>query len=337
MKLEGVFFRELASESEPGVIHIEHKTASIFCGGSIICENIEIASVQSRQNIYLRNGYLFVLSQPLDRSYDKFYLSKVSLGLSWLEGFSIVKAIILSLLLIVMLFVFRILINNGTDLIVKIFPKQWEEKIGRNTYDLFKRGILDDSNLSLQTKSNLRNKTKKIVIANGLNDSEIFFHDTDMIGPNALAFAGGPIVITDDLVGLLQDDKLVLAVIAHELAHVHMKHSLQQIAELIGFLALVSILLGSNDTVFEEASAVGLNLLMSKKSRDHEKEADLLAQEYLQTAGIDKNSLSVALKKLRLYTCKSNLAENCLKSGSNNWFSSHPSVYERLKYLKSEK
>ena len=61
MKLEGVFFRELASESESGVIHFDYKTASIFCGGSIICENIEIASVQSRQNIYLRNETLIFL------------------------------------------------------------------------------------------------------------------------------------------------------------------------------------------------------------------------------------------------------------------------------------
>ena len=97
-----------------------------------------------------------------------------------------------------------------------------------------------------------------------------------MIGANALAFPGGPIVLTDDLIKLLENDNLILGVIAHEFVHIQKQHSLKQIIEIIGIAALSSIILGSNETLIEEASFVGINLWASKKSREFEKEADLL-------------------------------------------------------------
>ena len=59
---------------------------------------------------------------------------------------------------------------------------------------------------------------------------------SEFFGANAFAFPGGPIVVTDDLVKLLDNDYLTLAVIAHELAHIDQRHSLHQIMEIIGTL-----------------------------------------------------------------------------------------------------
>ena len=60
--------------------------------------------------------------------------------------------------------------------------------------------------------------------------------------------------------------------IAHEFAHVQQKHLLQQIVEIIGLAAIASVVFGADETLIEEASAVGLNLA-SKKSRSFEMEA----------------------------------------------------------------
>ena len=82
------------------------------------------------------------------------------------------------------------------------------------------------------------------------------------MGANALAFPGGPVVVTDELVLLLQQDDLILSVIAHEFAHIQERHSLQHIVEMIGIGAMTSVMLGANDTLLEEASVVGFKYLV---------------------------------------------------------------------------
>ena len=66
---------------------------------------------------------------------------------------------------------------------------------------------------------------------------------------------------------------------------------MRQIIEIIGIVTLSSIILGSNETLIEEASFIGINLWASKKVEIFEKEADLLALKYLENANIDKSSL----------------------------------------------
>ena len=156
------------------------------------------------------------------------------------------------------------------------------------------------------------------------------------MGANALAFPGGPVVVTDELVLLLQQDDLILSVIAHEFAHIQERHSLQHIVEMIGIGAMTSVMLGANDTLLEEASVVALNIWSSKKSRDFEKQADLLGLQYLETANFDSSVFSLAIKKLTDELCHSKGFSNwqeCNDNSENRWFSSHPSQKERLKYL----
>ena len=67
-----------------------------------------------------------------------------------------------------------------------------------------------------------------------------------------------------------------------------------------------------------------------------EKEADLIALEYLENAGLNKNNFSLAIEKLTRYVCSSNLTQSiqdCLENNENSWLSTHPSGAARLKYL----
>jgi Zn-dependent protease with chaperone function len=336
----GHFFRELSSKKEVGEIEIQRQTASITFQDSTICENIKIQSIQSRKDIYLSNGYLFTLTEPLTREQEKPYLNKVTAAISWLERFSFKKALILSLALLMGLALIRLTLTSTIHLVVAIFPTQWEEKIGTNTYVALKKVAFKKSELSSSRIAKLRNEAVKIVSSNGLRSSEILFHASELIGPNALAFPGGPIVITDDLVRLLVDNELILAVIAHELAHVEQRHSLHQIVEIVGIAAVASVLLGSNDTLIEEASVVALNLWASKKSRAFEKEADLIALQYLENSELEKKSFALAIEKLTLHFCQFKTTQNfqdCIEKDGNGWLSSHPSGAERLNYLALEK
>ena len=334
MKKSGKFFEPLSSKHHNGEIIFNKKNASIICDNEIICNEILIESIQNKKDIYLRNGYMFSLRTPLTNEEENYLSNKRKLIILWLEQFSFARAMILSCLLIsfVLLFHYFYLITN--PLIISSFPKSWEKTIGNNIYESLKKTIFKDTELSKDTIKRLRKKSYKIAKANNFNPPKILFHKSSVIGANALAFPGGPIVLTDDLVKLLGNDNLILGVIAHEFVHIQKRHSLKQIIEIIGIATLSSIILGSNETLIEEASFVGINLWASKKSRGFEKEADLLAIKYLDKADIDKSSLSLALKKLIIHFCNSSQnKEKCFNDSKHGWFSSHPSGEERLKYL----
>ena len=340
MKATGHFFRELSSKKEVGEIEIINRKVSIITDQLKVCENVEIESIQSKKDIYLSNGFLFTLLEPLTKEQENCHLNKFEKAVNWLEIFSFRRAVILSITLIIGLVFFRVMLTSATQMAVAIFPKQWEEKIGYNTYIALTKIILNETELSSDRISKLRKESAKIVSSNDLRGSEIFFHKSELIGPNALAFPGGPIVVTDGLVKLLGDDELILAVIAHELAHVEQRHSLNQIFEIVGITTIASVLLGSNETLIEEASVVALNLWASKISREFEKEADLIALEYLENAGLGKKSFGLAIEKLTRHFCivKSNVNfNNCIEQDGGGWFASHPTGAERLRYLASGK
>ena len=84
------------------------------------------------------------------------------------------------------------------------------------------------------------------------------------------------------------------------------------------------------------AANVASSMLGSKKSREFEKEADLISVKYLENAGIDKVSFGLALQKLVSNSCRptSEISlQECLEKDGSGWLSSHPSGAERLKIL----
>lgn len=336
MRLTGSFFKALSAKQIKGEIELHKETASITSSGVTVCSGASIQSIQDKQNIYLSNGYLFTLNEPLTQEQERHFYGSFNKGIIWLEKFSVSRALALSLALIASLIILRYSLTAITPFVVSIFPQKWEKTIGQNTYDALEKTVFNKTELPAVRIDRLRERASEIARLNGFERPEVLFHQSELIGTNALAFPRGPIVITDDLVLLLEHDDLILSVIAHELAHIQQRHSLQQIIEVIGVAAIASVLLGSDDTLIEEASVVGVNLWASKKSRGFEKEADLLALEYIEKAGFSTSSFGLAIKKLTSHFCTattSTSSQNCLENTKSGWLSSHPSGGERLKYI----
>ena len=104
------------------------------------------------------------------------------------------------------------------------------------------------------------------------------------LGPNAFALPGGTIVVTDEMLQLLDGrDDILLGVLGHELGHVQRRHGLRLLvqATLIGTAA--SIALGDFSSVLAAAPAL---LGQSGYSRDFERDADGDAIALLRAAGI---------------------------------------------------
>lgn len=110
----------------------------------------------------------------------------------------------------------------------------------------------------------------------------------ERIGANAFALPDGTMIFTDEMVALSHNHDELRAVLAHEIGHVALRHSLRAVIQnaVLGFAYVT--LVGDGSAVGD--LLVGLPVLATtlSYSRDHETEADEFAARYLDKVGIDR-------------------------------------------------
>lgn len=186
---------------------------------------------------------------------------------------------------------------------------------------------LGKSKLDNKKKQILREDFQRLVQASNHDAPfKLLFRDGGRIGPNALALPAGTIIVTDQIVALVNHDEL-MAILAHEVSHVTHNHSLRQLYRALGFAGLMSVIAGDFGTIAEELFTGGTVLVAMSASREMETEADAKAVPLLRKIDVDPINLSSGLDKLYAAVCKN---ADCEKSG---WFASHPGGEERRKAL----
>lgn len=147
---------------------------------------------------------------------------------------------------------------------------------------------------------------------------QVLVCDTEI--PNAVALPGGRMIVFRGLIDLVETPEELLAVLAHEMSHVTLRHHLQSIGESIGLIVALEILIGDvGGLVALGAEALQAAALMSK-SREHEHEADLEGVRMLHKAGIDPGHAISMLEALPHGDVPEAL----------DWLSSHPDIEERV-------
>ena len=329
-----------SSKSETASILIDNKAVSVFKGDECLYHLLKVKSVQDNKSIFLENGSLFVTKEELNAIDLKLLIPKTELILKNLDKFRLKSVVIILLTIIVLVISYRFLFISFSSTLVYFFPYKWEQKIGEATYRTLSSTILEKSEIKEKRITEIKDKSQKIFKHSGLyKNPEIKFNKSNILGPNALALPGGPIIITDDLVELLKDDDLILSVIAHELAHIKERHSLQQIVEIAGLSSIAWMIFGLDESILEEIVFIGINIWGLKKSRDLEKDADLMALKLLEKTGMSKKSFIQAIERLTNHYCVATKIEKsvCINELKSGWLSTHPSGAERLKYLKNNK
>ncbi len=335
--IEGEFFEEGSSKADLARISVGLKMVSVFKGDLCLYRQVAIESVQDSRNLFLENGCLFVARKKLTDEQIKLLTPNSEGWLMSLDKFNLKTSAILLAILISIVIGYRYTFISVSSTIVYMFPYSWERQIGKATFDVLDKTLLKASKLPSQKIDLITQGAQNILNQADLPfKPEIKFMDSEIIGANALALPGGPIILTDDLVKLLKDDALILSVIAHEVAHVQERHSLQQIVEVVGLSSLAWLIFGLDEGVLEEIALVGVNMWSLKKSRDFEKESDIIALQLLEGASLNQESFLEAIKKLTDHFCLDSSPEkdDCFEDKQSNWFSTHPSGPERLKYLR---
>ena len=193
-------------------------------------------------------------------------------------------------------FAYQTLIPLVADAVAKRIPREAEKTLGTVALQGLDRWILKTSKLEANEVSTLRALFAALADNAGLAGVvELQFRDA---APNALALPGGTVLVTDGLVRLFKaDERLLAGVIAHELGHVHHRHSLRHLLAGSASSLMVGALLGDVSGVSALVTTAPLVLSTLHYTREAEMEADQYAFDLLKKSGRSAKDFADAMRR----------------------------------------
>jgi Zn-dependent protease with chaperone function len=179
-------------------------------------------------------------------------------------------------------------------------PQSLEARIGQQGFAQLERLFLQPSRLPQAQQDALRQRFSQLVQRNFATDDTpvwtLSFHASKRLGANAFALPGGVMVMTDDLVSLLQDQPdALMGVLAHELGHVERRHGLDMMVRAGLISALVGVVLGDASGFL---ATVPATLATQSYSRDAERESDEFAAQMLDRGGLSPAVMAVFFERI---------------------------------------
>jgi predicted Zn-dependent protease len=139
---------------------------------------------------------------------------------------------------------------------------------------------------------------------------------------NAFALPGGQIVVYTELIEKSERPEQVAGVLAHEMAHVTLRHGLERIAGSVGVVIGLELLLGDASGLVGLGKEVLEAGAINAYSREQEDAADMEGVRMLNQAGIDAEGLASFFELMK--------EEQGEIPGAMTWLSTHPDTSERI-------
>ena len=150
---------------------------------------------------------------------------------------------------------------------------------------------------------------------------------------NAFALPGGPMFLNRGMIEKSKTEGEMAGVMAHELAHVALRHGTAQATKgekfQIGAIAgqiLGAVVGGAAGSLIAQGSNFGLSTYFMKYSREYESQADILGAQMLARAGYNPVEMANMFKTL----------EGEGGSGGPQWLSDHPNPANRYQAIVNE-
>jgi len=201
-------------------------------------------------------------------------------------------------------------------------PAAMAYDLGRGTLQALDRTVLQPSQLPDDVQQRIL--AQFAVMARHYPELPLSLHYRRGIGPNAFALPDGTVIATDELVELAKNDEEVLAVLAHEIGHVHNRHGLRMALEGSTFVLLSSAYFGDVTQLTTLSAALPSVYTRAAYSRELETEADTFALQYLDETHIPRQRFADIMRAL----------QKELGGDSQHglqYLASHPPTSERIK------
>ena len=145
---------------------------------------------------------------------------------------------------------------------------------------------------------------------------------------NAFALPGGPIFITEGLLGLLKSEAELAGVLGHEVGHVIARHSSERLAKQQLTQGLLgALVVGSGDYSTAQIGQLVGGMINMKYGREDELESDALGIRIMAEGGYDPRAMIRVMEVLAGASGGSRQPE---------FFSTHPAPENRAARLKEE-
>jgi beta-barrel assembly-enhancing protease len=162
---------------------------------------------------------------------------------------------------------------------------------------------------------------------------EYSFTPVNLKDINAFALPGGPMFVNRGMIEAAQKEGEVVGVMAHELAHVLLRHGTANATKQQGFQigalagAIAGAVIGGNlGQIVSQGSQFGLGTWLMKYGREYERQADLVGAQIMARAGYDPRDLAHMFETIQKQGGK----------GGPEWLSSHPNPGNRTQYITKE-
>lgn len=160
------------------------------------------------------------------------------------------------------------------------------------------------------------------------------FKVVDASDVNAFALPGGPMYLNRGLIEAARSEGELAGVMAHEMAHVALRHGTSRASQAYLGQAGLGILAGfvdkpSTERAIGQVGGFGLNSLFLKFSRTDEKEADVVGAQMLARAGYDPIDMVRFFQGLEA-------SEDHDPGKVERFFSSHPTLSDREARVRAE-
>ncbi len=227
-----------------------------------------------------------------------------------------------------------------------LVPEQSDQQIGYYGYE----SVLE--NYETCDNRTLNNTITELIhtVTSEKSSFQYEFTIVDHPVPNAFAFPGGYMIIHSGLLANSISPDEVAGVLAHELAHVELRHGIRQLIRAVGIMYMTSMVFGAGFEGFDglelaqTTSEIGTALVLLKYSREMESEADEYSFNLLSKKNYDPSGLIDFFKRMR----NIEIVEESVKKESKNlndeklnkainYFSTHPSTKKRIKMLEAMK
>lgn len=202
--------------------------------------------------------------------------------IGWIVGGGVLACVVLLPLILLLLFLWQA--DRIAGALAERIPVAHEQKLGRQVF------------AGMRARLNLREHGAAVELVQALGARlsagsrfDYEFHVAEAKDINAFALPGGVIVVHTGLIDAVRRPEELASVLAHEVQHVELRHSLRAMIKELGLRGVWAALTG--DVAGTVAGQAAMQLASLRFSRDAERQADAQGFDLLVKQDIDPRGM----------------------------------------------
>lgn len=184
--------------------------------------------------------------------------------------------------------------RSAVDQTVASLPYSVDEGLGEQAEDSMEVGDIVEDEIIVEAMEDMVERLSRHFEDTDVPSKEVEWHvrvvESDQI--NAFALPGGYITIFTGLIENAETPDMVAGVVGHEMAHVLQRHGLKRVANEIGLVAGLRLIVGDTGGLLGIAGAVLKQASANDYSQTNESEADRLGAQAILRAGLEPEALA---------------------------------------------